>query len=293
MKAIVHGRLIGAAGVAAILVLTGSAIPKTGPSGKAEESVVLEYKMPTGEVLRYLSTEEMTQVSEAMGQKIESLVTTTGTYSFRPAGRKGQDHLLKVTIDDMAVSITGTQGDLSPDMNSVKGKSFDMVLSPLGAELDVSGAESITYETVTGPRNVAMTFKTFFPDLPGKPVKIGASWPSNDVIDEKVGPVDLHFDFQNVNTLEGFETVDGRACARIKTTVTGTISGTGSQQGADMLFGGTMKGTDLCYFALKEGIFVKTTSEITTDMTISISGAQSMTIPMTQIRKSEVKLAGR
>jgi hypothetical protein len=287
------GRLAWAAGVMAGLILAGAAIPKTGAAGNAEESVVLEYKMPAGQVLRYLSKDEMTQVSEAMGQKFETLATTTGTYSFQPKGRKEQNFLLAVSIDDMAMSITGTQGDLSPDLKSVKGKSFDMVLSPLGAEVDVSGAEPISYETLTGPRNVAMTFKAFFPDLPGKPVKVGDSWPSNYAIDEKAGPVDIHFDFQNLNTLEGFETVDGRACARISAKVTGNISGTGSQQGVDMLFGGTMKGTDLWYFALKEGVFVKLTSELSSDMAISMSGAQSMTVPTTQIRKREITLAGR
>jgi hypothetical protein len=288
-----HGRLAWAAGLAAWLFVAGFAAPKAGADVAAQKETVLEYKMPAGQVLRYLSKEEMVQVSEAMGQSIETLGTTTGTYSFDSKGRKDQNHVLKVTIDDLAMSLTGTQGDLSPDVNPVKGKSFEMVLSPLGAEVDVSGAESITYNATTGPRNVSSTFKGFFPDLPGKPVRVGDSWPSSLTIEEKAGTVDIRLDFQIVNTLEGFETVDGMECARVSSKITGTISGTGSQQGMDMLFGGTHKGTDLWYFALKEGMFVKSTSETVSDMTISVSGAQSMTIPTTQTRKSEVKLAGR
>jgi hypothetical protein len=75
--------------------------------------------------------------------------------------------------------------------------------------------------------------------------------------------------------------------------VTGTISGSGSQQGMDMLFGGAIAGTDVWHFAPKEGVLVKSTSDAVTDMTITVSGAQAMTIPTKQARKSEVKLSGR
>jgi hypothetical protein len=293
--------LAGAAGVAVILVLAGCAANSPAPkvagtsvAPKAEPAgVVLEYKMPAGRVLRYQIKEDMIQKSEAMGQTIESLSSGTATYAFQSKGRKDRDLLLGVTIEDKTMSMTGIQGDMSPDMKSVKGKSFDMVLSPLGAEVDVSGAESITYDFATGTRSVANDFKIFFPDLPGKPLKVGDSWPSTFAIEEKVGPADMRLDFQTVNTLEGFETVDGLACARIRANVTGTISGTGSQQGLEMLFGGTHQGTDVWYFAVKEGFFVKSTSELTTDATISISGPQNMTIPSKSTRKSEVILASR
>jgi hypothetical protein len=249
--------------------------------------------MPAGRVLRYQSKEEMIQKTEAMGQNIETVSTSTSTTAFQAKGRKDRNLLLGVTIEDRAISLTTIQGDMSPDMKSVKGKSFDMVLSPLGAEVDVSGAESITYDFATGTRSVANDFKIFFPDLPGKPLKVGDSWPSSFAIEEKVGPADMKLDFQLVNTFEGFETVDGLECARIRANVTGTISGTGSQQGLEMIFGGTHQGTDVWYFAVKEGFFVKSTSDLTTDATISISGPQNMTIPSKSTRKSEVILASR
>ena len=65
------------------------------------------------------------------------------------------------------------------------------------------------------------------------------------------------------------------------------------QQGLDLVFAGTLRGTDVWYFAVKEGIFVRSTSEITNEISITVSGPQTMTIPATQTRKSEVKLAGR
>jgi hypothetical protein len=262
--------------------------PAAGPAG-----IVLEYRMPTDRVLRYTDKTEVREVTDVMGMTNESHSTLLSSLSFRAKGRKGADHLVGVTIDDLTITITGSRGDISPDTKPVIGRSFDMVLSPLGTEVDVSGAEAITYQLVSGPRSVAPGFKVFFPDLPGRPVKIGDAWPSSFVIEDEGGGARMRVEVQSVNTLEGFETVDGLECARIASTNTGTISGTGEQQGLDLVFAGTLKGTDVWHFAVKEGIYVRSTTETVNEITITVSGPQSMTIPATQTRKSEVQLAGR
>ena len=123
-------------------------------------------------------------------------------------------------------------------------------------------------------------------------MKIGDSWPSSYVIEEKSGSTSMRMEFQSLNTLEGWETVDGMECARITAKVTGTISGTGKQQGMDTSTDGTSKGKDVWYFAVKEGIFVKAMSESTTDMSVDVAAA-GMTIPVTQTTKTEVKLTGK
>jgi hypothetical protein len=257
----------------------------------APAGIVLEYKMPEGRILSYRTQGEVVESAEVMGQTRESHSTSDDSVSFKGKGRKGQDLLLGVTIDAMAVTVTGPQGDMSPDMTSLRGRSFDMVLSPQGSEVDVSGAEAITFEAASGPRSVATGFKLFFPDLPGRPVQIGDSWPSGGGTTEKTGGIEIRLEFQNVNTLEGLEMIDGRECARIRSDVTGSITGSGSQQGMDMVFSGTGKGTDLWYFAVKEGIYVKSTSDMKMDISITLS-ALGETLPTTQTRKGEVKLVG-
>jgi hypothetical protein len=307
-RALLSGRLARPAYLVSIVLLAGCAARSTAPAGEkpallaaekagapAEGSagIVLEYRMPAGRVLRYTDKTEVREVTDVMGMTNESLSTLLSSLSFRAKGPKGADHLVGVTIDDLAITITGTRGDTSPDTKPVRGRSFDMVLSPLGTEVDVSGAEAITYQLVSGPRSVAPGFKIFFPDLPGKPVTIGDTWPSSFVIEDEGGGAKMRVETQSVNTLEGFETVDGLECARIASTNTGTISGTGEQQGLGLVFAGTLKGTDVWYFAVKEGIYVRSTGETVSEITITVSGPQTMTIPATQTRKSEVKLAGR
>ena len=300
----ISGRPALAAAVAVILVLAGGAVQATPPAPEAPATslapapasaatVVLEYKMPTGRALTYQSKSEEAQVMEIQGQAMDTNSTNTATFTFKAKGLKDKNFLLGVTIDDIAATMASSaQGDMSPDMSAVKGKSFDMVLSPLGSEVDVSGAEAITYDLATETRNLSSGFKMFFPDLPGKPVQVGDTWPSSAGIEEKTSSMNIRIDFQNVNTLEGFETVDGMECARISSQVTGTITGTGSQMGQDLTFSGTSKGKDVWYFAVKEGIFVKAMSESTTEMSIDVAAA-GVTIPMTQTTKAEVKLAGK
>jgi hypothetical protein len=300
LKDVFSGRPALAA-AAVILVLAGTAVPAMAavpaapakslvPAPAPAATVVLDYKMPAGRVLTYLAKSEEAQVMEVMGQSMDTHTTGTNTSTFKAKGPKDKNFLLGVTIDDIAVTVTSSaQGDMSPDMSSVKGKSFDMVLSPLGSEVDISGAEAISYDMAGETRNLGSGFKTFFPDLAGKPVKIGDNWPSSSSVEEKTSSMNIKVDLQNVNTLEGFETVDGMECARISSQVTGTITGTGNQGGMDLTFSGTSKGKDVWYFAVKEGIYVKATSESTTQMSIDVPAA-GMSIPATQTSKSEVKL---
>lgn len=288
-----NGRPVLTVGIAAVLFFTGG-VARTLPrvAVTSPQELVLRYKMPAGQVLRYQDTGETRETTEVMGQTNETVATSKKTQSFLGKGQKEGNHLLEVTIDDWTLTILSMQGDLSPDLKSVQGNSFDMVLSPLGVEVDVSGAESLTFEIAGGTQNVASRFKIFFPDLPDKPVTIGDSWPSSFVIENKSGPSIRRVEIQRVNTFEGLETVDGMECARITSKQTGSVSGTGSQQGLELLFAGTVKGTDVWYFAPKEGILVKSTSDVVNEITITVSGAQNMTVPTTQKQKGEVKLVG-
>jgi hypothetical protein len=295
-----------AASLAAVLLLAGCAAKTQAPVVAAKPAaaakapavkaapagVVLEYKMPEGRVLSYENTGEAVEATDMMGQSVEAHTTSSEAFTLRAKGLKEGNLLLGVTIDGMSTTVTGPQGDMSPDMTALAGKTFDLVLSPLGQEVDVSGAEALTYEMATGTRNLATTFKLFFPDLPGKPLEVGDTWTSSADAGEKTGAVDLRLDFQNVNHFEGLETVDGVECARIRSEVTATITGSGNQQGMDMVFSGTGQGTDLWYFAVKDGIYVKSAGDLKMDMVITVS-AMGMTIPVTTTRKATVQLVGR
>lgn len=266
----------------ALIFLAGTAL--------APSTAVLEYKMPVGRTLTYVATSEEAQVMEVMGNSVENQSTSTSTFTFKAKGTKGKDYLLSASIDDMAITATSSMtGGLTPDVSSVKGKSFDMVLSPLGVEVDVAGAEAITMTIEGETRSMANAFRLFFPDLPGKAVKVGDTWPATNAITETAGAMTIRIEQQLVNTLEGFETIDGMECAKVSAEITGTVSGSGNQMGQELTFSGKMTGKMIWFFAVKEGIFVKESSDTTSQISVDVPAA-GMTIPMTQTAKAEVKL---
>lgn len=280
------------AAAVALMLAAGASVPAASIAAPQApgKAVVLEYKMPAGRTLTYQAKSEESQVMEIQGQSMSTDTTGTSTFTFKAKGPKEKNFLVGVSIDDIATTVTSSaQGDVSPNMSTVKGKSFDMVLSPLGNEVDVTAAEAITFDMAGESRNISAGFKTFFPDLPGKPVKIGDTWPSSTSVEEKTSSMSIKVDQQYVNTLEGFETIDGIECARISSQITGTITGTGNQGGMDLGFSGTTKGKDVWYFAVKEGFFVKNANESTSEMSIDVAAA-GMTIPANMTTKSEVKL---
>ena len=280
-----------AVGIAAAGFLAGAFAQTTLPiAATSAEKILLLYKMPAGQVLRYRGTGETREIRDQMGRTVEFVASAVSTDAFLAKGEKDGHFLLGVTVEDRVASLSGDMGNYSTDFKPVLGKSFDMVLSPLGVEVDVTGAESLTFEQAGVKRDLAAGFKIFFPDLPDKPVGVGDTWPSSYTIETKEGPVTSRMEMKIINSFDGFETVDGLECARITSMVSGVISGQGNQGGAELLFKGETKGTDVWRFAPKEGLYVGSTSELVSEITLTINGAQALTIPITQKRKGEIRL---
>ena len=278
--------------VLVVAFLAGCAVKKGDLWGDPETGLILQYRMPVDQILKYHSSEEMIQNIEVVGQSIDVEINSKTAFSVKSKGSKEDNHQLGITIDSMSISVISMEGDLSPDLSSVIGKSFDMTLSPLGKELELSGAESIQYELPSeGKTSIASNFQAIFPNLAGRSVKIGDTWTSTDTIIDKSESSEMQINLESVHTLKGFETVDGMECVKITSDVTGTLKGAGEQQGMDLAFEGEIKGTETWYFAYKKGIFVKIISTAVAEGSIEVSGAQDMSIPMTQEFKTEIKLA--
>ncbi len=276
--------------ILAICMLAGCAAKTVPVWGDPQTGLILQYRLPEGQVLKYQTSGEQVESTEVMGQSIKVESVLGGVYSFRSTGLKAEQHQLEVTIDDMSINIKSPQREFSPDMSPVIGKSFMMVLSSLGEELDVSGAESIQFEGPTGKRNIASRFQTLFPNPAGRPVRVGDSWITQDAIVEKSETGKVTINFKNDHTLEGFEIVEGMECARIKAKVSGSLDGDGTQGGATYTVKGGYEGIDTWYFAYKEGILVKLVSVGVVDAMVDVTSPQSLTVPTKQDMKMEITL---
>jgi hypothetical protein len=274
----------------AICMLAGCAAKEAPVYGDPQTGVILQYRMPEGQVLKYDSWGETHQVADVMGQSMETDITSTSAFTVKSNGQEENNHQLTITVDGMSLKIQSTQGELEPDMSNVIGKSFDMVFSSLGKEVELIGAEAIEYDLgPEGTRNVASGFQDIFPNCADRPVKIGDSWPDESTVTEKSDRSEAIIHFSGVNTLVGFETVDGMDCAKITGEGTGTIEGKGEQQGMELITTGEIKGTSTWYFAYKEGLFIKQIVEGTVEGTIDVP-SQGLQIPYTRESSSEIKL---
>lgn len=279
-----------AVAIAAICALSGCA-GKKNVWGDTERGLILEYRMEPGDVLRYEMIMDGTERVELMGQVNESVTNKSYVFTVESKGMEGENHRVGITIESLSASMKNVQGEFTADTEGVTGKSFDMIFSHLGDEVDLSGAKSIEYGIgPLGERSIESDFQAAFADLAGKPVKVGESWSSADSISIDQGNASIVVLSQSVNTLDGYETVEGLDCARVAVEVTGTLSGEGEQMGAPLIFDGTLSGTETWYFAYKEGYLVKWSSEVLSDIMVTVKAGQEMKVPVTGIAKIETHL---
>ena len=274
----------------ALFMLPGCAA-KTAPFwGDPQTGLILQYQMPEGQELTYTSWEKMHQTSDIMGMTTEVETISENSFSVRSKGTAENKHQLTITINDISLKVQSTQGNLEPDMSQVIGKCFDMNLSPLGEESELKGAEEITYEMgPEGTRSIVSTFEQIFPDLAGRPLKMGDTWPDETTISEKTDNGKVVVQISEVNTLDGFETIDGMECVRILSKYSGTIEGKSSQQGVELHTKGGIKGSSTWYFAYKKGIFVKHINKGTAEGMVDVP-SQGLEIPFTRDTTSEISL---
>jgi len=283
-------KILSAVIILAIVAMAGCAAKKE-MKVEPESGLSLMYRMPEDQVLKYQMTSESVQNLEITGQSMEIETSKAYGFSIKSKGMEENNHKLDFTIDSVAIHISGPQGGIPVDVNAVVGKSFNMTFSPLGEELDLAGAKTLKYSMgMQSKQSIAPDFQMIFPNLPGKLIEIGDTWPDKGTLDIGEDDSRVHIDMDIVNTLEGFETIDGLECVKIVSEVTGTVDGQGKQEGVDLVTKGVLKGADTWYFAHKDGILVKMESDVDVDATITGTGPQNITIPLTQKIHTEIML---
>ena len=273
-----------------LLLLPGCATKTADIWGNPESGLILSYRLPEGKVLTYESTSELVQMLDVMGQIQEVEGETNSTVRYESKGKKGDNITVQATIETMNMHFASAQGELSPETTDVVGKSFDVIMSPSGEELELIGIEELKIDMgADGIRDLSADFQDSFPDMAKNPVRIGDSWTTTLPITQISTTGESKLNFINTYTLEGFETVDGYECAKIRTETKGTYEGLTEQEGMELLSEGKITSTGYLYFAYKEGYYVKITGEGSAEGTLTLS-SQGLEIPLTREFKSESKL---
>ncbi len=274
-----------------IFFLAGCAAKK--PLAESPETgLTLLYRLPPETGLYYVSESDIVQSVDFQGQAMVADIKQVMTFNLKPVSASEGRLTLEIIIDTLGLDTKSTMMNVSADVSNVLGKRFNMDLSDKGNELDVSGAEPIEYSIPqTGNRSIALNFQTFFPDLPEQKIKIGDRWSETDTINEVSETEEVVLVLQSYNTFEGIESVGGYECVKVVSKLNGPRNATQNAQGMTITSKGEVEGVMTWYFAYKEGLYVKSVTESVDSSTVSISGGQSFTFPMTQNMKSVTEMS--
>ncbi len=277
-----HVRNLAATGLTLILagICSLGYSQKKSQESPIKGSIKLEYNYPADKTFKYVADTKIVQDMDVNGQSMLVNVSMYMGCEVKAAGKIGENLKLEIKIDSMAQNVESPQGSAGGPINDVNGKVFNMIISPAGKTIDLTEASKIVY-TIQGSGESSLTesFFNYFPVLPKNGVKPGDTWVLKDTIDTKTPtntiwmPVESNFKF------EGIENVDGIECARITATLSGTRKMTTQSQGMEIHTSGPYTGTQVLYFAVKEGYLIK--EAVNTKMTGNIEiPDQNMSFPV-------------
>ncbi len=291
----IYFRLSSCLFILGLIVVIGLGCAAKKPFWEDEKSgYILNYRPAVKDTWKYQSTAKQKTTMEQMGQTMETTVNTFLSFTMTGFNVDKEDHLrTSVVIDTIRVDSKTMGREMIPDLSGFVGKSFALVFSRLGKELEMPGADSITVDLgmmLGGKQSIKSFFRNVLPDLPAQPIKIGQSWTKRDTTDVSQAGLNIQVHSETMNTLEAIENVLGYECLKIASKSKSSMEGAGQQMGANLNFEGEMEGSGIWYFAFKEGLFVKSNLENFLEGTIVVSGPANMSMPMNQESRSEVIL---
>ncbi len=233
-------------------------------------SVKIEYNYSADRTFKYFSDTKIVQDMDVNGQSMLVNISVNMGCQVKSAGKQGENLKLEIKIDSMAQSVESPQGTAGGPINDVKGKAFNIIISPAGKAIDLAEAYKVVYTVEgSGERNLGESFLSYFPALPAGEVKPGDVWVSNDTINTKSPTDTLWMPVESSYKFEGIETIDGIDCAKISATLSGTrkMSYQSPAMG-EIHTSGPFTGTQTLLIAVKDGYLVM--ESVTTKMTGNI-----------------------
>jgi len=267
------------AGIMTIVILSGCKVKKD-LTGSPETGLAMKYSNKDGQALLYDWDTELNEKVSFQGNDIEIGITVDLIFSMEPALKTKGKLDYKVTIDEMETKIASPRGESSGDVSGATGKSFNLCIDPDGRNPVITGADNVKYELIPGQsRSVAMNYQNFFPKLPHELVKQGDSWKYSDTINESENDSKVILIFNNHQTFDGTDTIEGMECARIVNRFSGTIEGQGIQEGINLVTRGTLEGSETWYFSWEKGILVKQSTIGTAEAMVTSPDKADIQIP--------------
>ena len=280
MKRSLRNVIIITLAIPALIIPANAYSQRKAKAVPAKGGIKLGYNIPEGRPLSYSNVSNVAQTMDYNGQTMQANVHSVLACTITGKGKENGNIKLEVLIDTMKQVVDTPQGSAGGLMNDAMGKTFAMTLSVSGKEVDLSDAEKIAVNNESIQTNASQSFLEFFPNLPLNAIKPGDTWVTNDTISTKSGTFSMAATVKADNKYVGMEKVDGFDCAKITSILEGTREQTARTMGMDVATSGKFTGTAELYFAVKEGYYIKSTSNGKMTGTIEIGGAQNISMPL-------------
>jgi len=226
---------------------------------------------------RYRITREAKSTQEMMGQTQSGTVTTYEelTLDLRAAGRDSMR--FSFTIDS-----TFRQSDLpgAGESGAAKGRK-------ISGQLSARGMVHQFDKDSTGVADVSAGYRNFLPQLPAGGVKAGMMWSDTLQTPFSQGGIEGTTVTIIASRVLGDTTVGGQKAWRIERIGTLSMSGTGNQQGTDLILNGAGTANGVSYIG-ETGVYLGATSTQDLSITVEVPAA-SMTIPISQTTLTKVE----
>ena len=231
-------------------------------------------------VHRYRVTREARSSQEVMGTVQTGTVTTVEELTF---------DLRAAALDTMRFSFTIDSASRQSDMPGAseappaKGRRVSGRVSPRGLVIDFDPDSS-------GAEDISAGYRNFLPYLPAQPLAAGMAWA--DTVRTPFTQAGIQGMTMTIiaSRVVGDTTIGGQKAWRLERTGTLSMSGTGNQDGADLILTGAGTATGVSHITAG-GVYLGANS--TQELSIKVEvPAASMTIPIKQTAVTRIERIG-
>ncbi|MCK5146528.1 hypothetical protein KAR48_07205 [bacterium] len=267
-----------------IIMITGCSSTQQVYKGNPQDGLYISYCLNEGDNLKYKYIFKNSQVMEAMGQTMETTITTQALYTLIGQNIENTDEFTgKIVVNDLSMDIVGPQGNSNPDLSKLIGKPFTLSSTPWGVEkmIDTDSLSIDLGPMNGGQQNISDILHNILPNLPEEAITLGQNWTKLDTtVIEKQG-MNITTIIEKLYKFDGFETINNQSCVKITSAGTGTIDGSGKQGDMDITVEGDLE-SELCFYIdFAKGHLVKSDINTITETTLIMTGSQNLIMPMT------------
>ncbi len=260
----------------------------------------LNYKSQVGDLYQYEFVENTVSTMEQMERSMEIQNDKKYTYTLLTEKVDSLIHFV-LTIDTIGTSIHSDMFNTKMDFGDIQGKRIRVKIYDNGVRSDISSIDSLSSPKVEGVMvpgdsiDPAMLYAPGFASLPDKSFTPGDSWTEENTEDfteirDMMLPGESSTESESLITIISIETKHEYTCLYLKKETNYSVTSTNETPYGKSTTEGEGETVEHIWFAFNEGILVEFSSENFFEGTTAISGQMSMTIPMSTLTKTSVRL---